>query len=305
MKLATYRDGSRDGQLVVVSRDGTRAHYASGIANTLQQALDDWNFIGPQLRDLAAQLEHGHARHAFPFDPQQCAAPLPRAYGCWVARTSAGVAPWPSDALWAPHRALPPVDGVADVVPTVAVICGDVAAAATAAQAMEGVRLVVLAALWRWHPGHEEAEPDRPWGVTLAPCAVTPDALGAAWRDGRLHATLTTTCDGRKLGLIDTGDADADFGPRIAEAASGRGLRAGVLVVAGELPTPRVAGDPPQWPRGFATLAQRRAAERETLGASSTPWLTPGSRVQIDARLADGESPFGMIDVAWSAVSAN
>ena len=80
MKLATYKDGSRDGQLVVVSRDLTTAHYASGIAHRLQQVLDDWNFLSPQLQDLYETLNHGKARHAFPFEPQRCMAPLPRAY---------------------------------------------------------------------------------------------------------------------------------------------------------------------------------------------------------------------------------
>ena len=80
MKLATYQDGSRDGQLVVVSRDLTLAHYASGIATRLQQVLDDWNFLSPQLEELSQTLNHGKARHAFAFDPRMCMAPLPRAY---------------------------------------------------------------------------------------------------------------------------------------------------------------------------------------------------------------------------------
>src|SRR4029078_6599097 len=80
MKLATYRDGSRDGQLVMVSRDLQSAHYATGIAHRLQQVLDDWNFLAPQLQDLYDSLNPGKARHAFPFDPAQCMAPLPRAY---------------------------------------------------------------------------------------------------------------------------------------------------------------------------------------------------------------------------------
>src|SRR5947207_8357684 len=79
MKLASYKDGSRDGQLVVVSRDLGTAHYATGIATRLQQVLDDWNFLSPQLEDLYQTLSHGKARHAFAFDPKQCAAPLPRA----------------------------------------------------------------------------------------------------------------------------------------------------------------------------------------------------------------------------------
>jgi len=79
MKLATYKDGSRDGQLVAVSRDLSTAHYATGIAHTLQQVLDDWNFLAPQLQDLSQTLNHGKARHGFPFEPERCMAPLPRA----------------------------------------------------------------------------------------------------------------------------------------------------------------------------------------------------------------------------------
>ena len=80
MKLATLKDGSRDGQLVVVSRDLSQAHYATGIANSLQQLLDDWAFMAPQLEDLSVALNQGRARHAFAFDPAQCMAPLPRAF---------------------------------------------------------------------------------------------------------------------------------------------------------------------------------------------------------------------------------
>ncbi len=80
MKLATLKDGSRDGQLVVVSRDLSQAHYATGIANSLQQVLDDWAFMAPQLEDLSVALNQGRARHAFAFDPAQCMAPLPRAF---------------------------------------------------------------------------------------------------------------------------------------------------------------------------------------------------------------------------------
>ena len=79
MKLATYKDGSRDGQLVVVSRDLASAHYASGIATRLQQVVDDWNFLSPQLEELSQSLNHGKTRHSFPFDPRLCMAPLPRA----------------------------------------------------------------------------------------------------------------------------------------------------------------------------------------------------------------------------------
>lgn len=300
MKLATYRDGSRDGQLVVVSRDGTLAHYATGIADTLQQALDDWNFIAPQLRDLAVTLDHGKARHAFPFDPRQCAAPLPRALG-WLLPGDGGddPRPWRSDALWGATRPLPAVGGVADVGPAFAAVCGDVAAGAEPAAALEGVRLLALACHWRH--GEAGAQPHRPWGVTVAPCAVTPDELGSAWCDGRLAASLTTAWNGRKLGIADGADQPVPFGALIAAAARGRGVAAGVVVAGGTLPTPQEEGDPPSWPRGYATLAMRRAAEARTLGRAGTPWLSPGDRVQLEARLPDGSAPFGAIDVEWAA----
>jgi fumarylacetoacetate (FAA) hydrolase len=296
MKLATYRDGSRDGQLVVVSRDGALAHYATGIADTLQQALDDWNFIAPQLHDLAVTLDHGKARHAFAFDPRQCAAPLPRAVGWWAPEPDGDEPlPWRSDALWGPVQPLPAVAGVADVAPTLAAICGDVGAGVEASAALEGVRLLALACLWR----HGYDAPERPWGVSVAPCVVTPDELGSAWRDGRLALSVTTVCQGRKLGIADGADQPNSFGSLLANAARWRGLAAGVVVAGGVLPTPCIEGDPPTWPRGYASLAMRRAAEARALGHISTPWLTAGDRVQIEARLPDGREPFGAIDVTW------
>ena len=87
MKLASYADGSRDGHLVIVSRDLTLAHHATGIATRLQQVLDDWGFLAPQLEDLTVQLSHGKLRHAFPFEPQKCLAPLPRGCG-WALHLS-------------------------------------------------------------------------------------------------------------------------------------------------------------------------------------------------------------------------
>lgn len=304
MKLATYRDGSRDGQLVVVSRDGTLAHYASGIADTLQQALDDWNFIAPQLRDLALTLDQGKARHAFPFDPRLCAAPLPRAVA-WLAPEDGAdePRPWCSDALWGPARPLPAVDGVADVGPSLAVVCGDVSPGVDPAAALEAVRLLALACHWRH--GDAPAEPAQPWGVTLAPCVVTPDEVGPAWRDGRLAACVTTTWNGRKLGIADGADQAVPFGALIAHAARIRGLSAGAVVAGGTLPTPQEPGDPPTWPRGYANLAMRRAAERQTLGRASTPWLAPGDRVHIDARLPDGRAPFGPIEVEWAPAQSD
>ena len=169
MKLATYKDGSRDGQLLVVSRDLSTAHYATGIAQRLQQVLDDWNFLAPQLEDLYQTLNSGKARHAFPFDPKLCMAPLPRAYQ-WadgsaylnhvelVRASRKSVVPesfykdplmyqggsddflGPCDPVVCPDEAF----GI-DFEAEIAVITGDVPMQATPEQALEGIRLVMLA----------------------------------------------------------------------------------------------------------------------------------------------------------------
>ncbi len=172
MKLATYKDGSRDGQLVVVSSDLASAHYATGIANTLQQVLDDWNFMSPQLQDLSSALNAGRARHAFPFEPARCMAPLPRAYQ-WAdgsafinhvelvrkARGAEVPASFYTDPLMyqgGSDDLLGPCDDAAfasedfgiDFEAEIAVITADVAMGATPAQALDGIRLVLLANDW-------------------------------------------------------------------------------------------------------------------------------------------------------------
>ena len=159
MKLATYKDGSRDGQLVVVSRDLSQAVYASNIANRLQQVLDDWNYLSPQLHDLYDSLNNGRARHAFPFDPQQCMAPLPRAYQ-WVDGSAYCRDTVPEQAAidlvmyqGGSDDFLGPQDKVVcasedfgiDFEAELAVITGDVPMVASVDEALEGIRLVMLA----------------------------------------------------------------------------------------------------------------------------------------------------------------
>ena len=169
MKLATYKDGSRDGQLVVVSRDLATAHYATGIASRLQQVLDDWGFIAPQLQDLYETLNNGKARHAFPFDPALCMAPLPRAHQ-WAdgsaymnhvelvraSRHSDVPENYYTDPLMYQGGSddfLGPCDDVIcpsedfgiDFEAEINVITGDVPMAAAPDEALEGVRLLMLA----------------------------------------------------------------------------------------------------------------------------------------------------------------
>ena len=329
MKLATYQDGSRDGQLVVVSRDLETAHYATGIAHRLQQALDDWNFIAPQLQDLYETLNGGKARHAFPFDPAQCLAPLPRAYQ-WcdgsaylnhveLVRAARGTEvpesyfkeplmyQGGSDDLQgarAPIRGLDPAWGI-DFEAEVAVVTADVPQGATPEQGLDAVRLVMLAndvSLRELIPD----ELDKGFGffqgkpaTAFSPVAVTPDELGDAWQDGRVHLTLQTTWNGRKVGLCDAGpDMRFSFGDLIAHAAKTRRLSAGTIVGSGTVSNPGVEkdGGRREWPKGYSCIAEKRAMEQLQDGAAKTGYLQPGDTVRIEMKGRDGQSVFGAIE---------
>ena len=212
MKLASYADGSRDGHLVIVSRDLTQAHFASGIATRLQQVLDDWGFIAPQLEDLAVQLHHGRLRHAFAFEPKKCLAPLPRAYG-WAVVDAAGGVRRECGQFASPHQ---PLRSPAAAEPSLAAITGDVPAASDAASALDALRLLTLAIDWRLD-GDLLA-------THCAPLAVTPDELGPAWQAGRMQAQLHVMHNGTKQ---DPRDAAASPGEALARLARLRPLRAG------------------------------------------------------------------------------
>lgn len=305
MKLATYHDGSRDGQLVVVSRDLTSAHYAAGIATRLQHALDDWNFIAPQLYELSQTLDHGKARHAFAFEPQRCMAPLPRAFQWAVSGVPSdrGEPGDPALAQRAGDRFLGPCEAAAfaadaagiDFGATVAVVTGDVAAGASADAALEGVRLLMLANDWRLC---EPTETDRAGGgvssrppSAFAPVAVTPDELGEAWRDGRVQLPLRRTLNGRNVGRREAvDDVPCHFGRLIARLARTRAVQAGSIVGCGRLDERDLA-------HGAASIATQRAPEAsEPDRDAQTPSLRFGDRVRVEMLDGAGASVFGAID---------
>ena len=277
MKLATYRDGSRDGQLVVVSRDLRTAHYATGIATRLQQVLDDWNFLSPQLQDLSVTLNQGRARHAFPFEPRQCMAPLPRAFGCVVAAPGAADAPpvlvsAASDGLRGPCQDAWLGAAAWDLAaaPGLAVVTGDIGMGADTAQGLDGVRLLLLASVWQLQAlaAAEAARGAPPLqglpAAAFGPVAVTPDELGEAWSAGRLSLPLQATLNGRRLAPVEAAPAMRhSFGALLAHLAMTRDVRAGQIVV----------GDP------LLTL----------------PGLAVGDRVGMHMDGLDGESVFGAI----------
>lgn len=326
MKLATYKDGSRDGQLIVVSRDLRLAHYATGIASRMQQVLDDWSFMAPQLQDLYHQLNTGRAPHAFAFDPMQCMAPLPR-----TAQWIEGAA-YPShlsliDPTW-PLSATEPAmrQGAGDslmgacdeaVLGSAAMgidfgaglvaITGDVPMGSTPEQALYGVRLLLLSntlCLRQLTPSLAQAWSHVPcWpGVGLSPVAVTVDELGDAWRNGRVHLPLHTSCNGRKVGMCEAGEDMAfHFGQLIAHAAKTRTVHAGSMVGTGVVsnagtPTGKGKVQRMDWPRGYHSIAEKRAMELHHSGAASTGYLQFGDTVRIEMKGKDGQSIFGAID---------
>jgi fumarylacetoacetate (FAA) hydrolase len=328
MKLATYKDGSRDGQLVVVSRDLTQAHYASHVANRLQQVLDDWNFLSPQLQDIFDALNAGRARHAFPFDPAQCMAPLPRAYQ-WV---SAAAYPSHSELLrkvaglpQVPERAAGPdmAQGAGDALlgaqdallcatealgldfgAGVAVMTGDIPQACAADRALDGVRLLMLyngatlRSLVSADGAQGAAQLQSRCATAFSPVAITPDELGEAWSRGRVNLPLLTSWNGRKVGQCEAGvDMDYPFGQLLSLLAKTRPIRAGSIVGAG--PVSHVGVEKKgqwSWPKGFHSIAEKRAMETVQDGQAATEYLRYGDTVRIEMKDAAGHNLFGAIE---------
>jgi fumarylacetoacetate (FAA) hydrolase len=328
MKLASYKDGSRDGQLVVVSQDLGTAHFASGIANTLQQALDDWGFISPQLQDLYETINNGKARHAFAFDPALCLAPLPRAYQ-WadgsayinhvelvrLARNSAVPANYyteplmyqggSDDFLGARDDAAFPDEAFGiDFEAEIAVITGDVPMQSTPEQALDGIRLLMLANDWSLRHlipdelgksfGFLQSKP----ATAFSPVAVTPNEMGAAWHGGRLALTVQSQWNDRTVGLCDAGqEMTFHFGQLIAHLCKTRNVRAGSIIGSGTISNRGVeVNGKKDWPRGYSCIAEKRAIETIQDGKPSTDYMKFGDTIRIDMKGANGQSVFGAIE---------
>ena len=336
MKLATYKDGSRDGQLVVVSRDLTTAHYASGIATKLQQVLDDWNFLSPQLEDVSQTLNQGKARHAFPFDPKLCMAPLPRAYQ-WAdgsaymnhvelvraSRNSEVPANFYEDPLMYQGGSddfLGPCDDVVcpstdygiDFEAEVAVITADVPMQATPEQALDSIRLVMIAndvSLRRLIPnelaknfGFLQGKP----ASAFSPVAVTLDELGDAWEHGRLHLSMRVDWNGKRVGMCEAGpEMTFHFGQLIAHLCKTRNVRAGSIIGSGTVSNKAVEVDGRKdWPKGYSCIAEKRAIETILDGKASTDFMQFGDTVRIEMKGRDGQSVFGAIDQTIAPLKA-
>ena len=319
MKLASLKHG-RDGRLVVVSRDLTRCAAAEGSAPTMQAALDDWATTAPLLAALAARLEAGSVAAAQPFDPRACAAPPPRAHH-WgdgsayvnhveLVRKARGAAM--PDTFWTDPLVyqggsddlLGPTDearfasedfGI-DFEGELAVVTGDVPMGATPQAAANRIRLLVLVNDWSLRNlipgelakgfGFYQSKP----ATAFSPLAVTPDELGDAWRDGKVHLPLVSRINDAPFGAPDAGvDMTFSFPQLIANAARTRRLGAGAIVGSGTVSNYDRS-------RGSSCRAEKRTLELLAGGKPQTPFLRFGDRVRIEMFDAAGSSLFGAID---------
>ena len=321
MRVATLKDGSRDGRLAVVRRDGDALARADGIAPSLQAALDDWARCEPLLRALAAELDAGRISGE-PVIPERLHAPLPRAYE-WVdgsaflnhvrlVRKARGVEPPPtletdplvyqggSGVLLGPRDPIPLLDPAfgLDFEGEVCVILGDVPQGTRAAEAAPFVRLLCLAndvTLRNLVPdelakgfGFFQSKP----ATAFSPFAATPDELGPAWQSGRLHLRLMVTYNGEQVGACDAGpEMHFSFFDLLQHVARTRAFTAGTILGSGTVSN----GDRA---RGVSCLAERRMLEIIDAGPGGkprTPFMKAGDRIELDMQDAGARSIFGKI----------
>ena len=320
MKLGSLKEGGRDGTLIVVSRDLTRAVRADGIAPTLQRALEDWSNAAPRLNALSEALNAGAAEGAFDLDLQALAAPLPRAYEFVdgsaylphverVRRARGAEVPESfyvdplmyqavSAGFYGPRDPVrvPSEDYGIDLEAEVVIVTDDVPMAATPAQAAEHIQLVGLVndvSLRNLIPnelakgfGFLQSKPRS----ALSPVFLTPDELGDAWRDNKVHLPLVTHINGAWFGAPEAGvDMQFDFAQLVAHAAKTRPLSAGTIVGSGTVANEDTS-------LGASCFAEKRTVETLETGKPVTPFMSFGDVVRIEMRARDGADIFGAIE---------
>ncbi|AWC25960.1 2-keto-4-pentenoate hydratase/2-oxohepta-3-ene-1,7-dioic acid hydratase (catechol pathway) (plasmid) [Aminobacter sp. MSH1] len=329
MKLATLKDSTRDGRLVVVSKDLTRCSEVGHIARTLQAALDDWAHVGPRLANVAEGIETG-SQPTMRFHEHDAASPLPRAYQ-WadgsayvnhvelVRKARGAEMPasfWTdpliyqggSDSFLGPRDPIVMADeawGI-DLEGEVAVIVDDVAMGASVEEARDAIRLVMLVndvSLRGLIPaelakgfGFFQSKPS----TTFSPVAVSPDELGDAWDGGKLHLPLLASINGKPFGRANAGvDMTFDFGQLVAHAAKTRPLVAGTIIGSGTVSN-KLDGGPGKpvtgGGAGYSCIAEIRTIETIETGGPKTPFLKFGDQVRIEMHDRSGHSIFGAIE---------
>ncbi|MGG6461983.1 fumarylacetoacetate hydrolase family protein [Solilutibacter silvestris] len=320
MKLGSLKEGGRDGTLIVVSRDLGKAVRATAIAPTLQRALEDWSNVAPRLNALSEALNAGNAEGAFDLDMADLAAPMPRAYEFVdgsaylphverVRRARGAEVPESfyvdplmyqavSAGFYGPRDAVKVTseDYGIDLEAEVVIVTDDVPMAVTPADAAAHIQLVGLVndvSLRGLIPpelakgfGFLQSKPRS----ALSPVFVTPDELGDAWKDNKVHRPMLTHINGKWFGAPEAGvDMQFDFAQLVAHAAKTRPLTAGTIVGSGTVANEDTS-------LGASCFAEQRTVETLRDGKPSTPFMKFGDTVRIEMLDAEGKTIFGAIE---------
>ena len=319
MKLASLKNGTRDGQLVVVSRDLRLAVAAEAVAPSMRHAIDNWAQVEAKLASLSDKLNAGQAEGAVAFAPSQAMAPLPRTHqfidasvfpthGEIMARAykltikqESGVpilVPRQGDDFRGPtdDYEIPSEDDQVDFEGEFAVITDDIPMGASAAEAGARIRLVTMLNDVSMR-SYVLKEVSLGFGLVraktatiFAPVAVTPDELGSAWKDSRVHLDMNVSRNGQRFGNPNGGEMEMGFDQLLAYIAYNRRLGAGFVLGSGTV------SNKDYRKVGSACLAEQRALEMIDGGQSVTPFMKYGERLQFDVKSFDGASVFGAID---------
>lgn len=319
MKLGTLQTNSRDGELIVVSRDNQRAVRAGNIAKSLREAIENWQTTKPKLEELFNSLERGSVSGEFQVDPKKLHSPMPRAFQ-WVDGSAfihhvklvrmARNAPLPetletvplmyqggSDSFLTPYQDIPQVDFAhgTDFEGEVAVITDDVPMGVTPEKALDHILLIVMVndvSLRGLIPeelaqgfGFLQSKPSSAFG----PFAVTPDELGNSWREGRVHLALDVKYNNEFFGIANGGAMHFHFGQLIAHAARTRDLAAGTIVGSGTISNEDQS-------KGSSCIAEKRMLEKIHEGVMKTPFMKVGDTVRMEMKSENGQSLFGVIE---------
>jgi fumarylacetoacetate (FAA) hydrolase len=319
MKLATLKNGIRDGRLVVVSRDLSRAAYVDAIASTMLEAIENWKEVESSLETIYNELNEGILENSFPFDPKKTLAPLPRCYQFIDASAflnhgdimekafDLDVKKTPGVPILIQRQSddfrggydnypFPSEEDNGDFEGEFAVILDDTPMGVSAEEAHEHIKLITIFNDMSMR-AHLFKEMEMGFGFilakpasTFAPVAVTPDELGDAWQDGKIHLEMQVSRNGEWFGNPNGGEMDFTFGELISHIAYNRNLRAGMILGSGTVSNVN-------WQEvGSACLAERRALDIIEHGEIKTDFLKFGESVRFEVFDEKGSSVFGAID---------
>lgn len=320
MKLASIDNQTRDGQLVVVNKELTKAIRVPEIAKTMQSAIDNWSETATKLQEVYEQLNDNKLETAFDFSTVKVMAPIPRAYhwadgSAYVTHVElvrkARNAELPESFWTDPLMYMGASDAFIganddieieneewgiDFESEVAVITDDVPAGINSKEALNHIKLITIindVSLRNLIPSELSKQfgfyQSKPW-TTFAPVVVTPDELNGDWKNGKLHLPLLSTLNGSLIGSPNAGvDMTFDFGQLVAHAAKTRSLMAGTVIGSGTVAN---QGSP----NGSSCLAEVRCLEIIKDGKASTPFMSYGDRIEVEMKNKNGESIFGKIN---------